>query len=318
MSNPKGMPRKPSSVQLQVITPTIAKNWLAKMGKNRTVRGRDVDRYAQDMLDGNWEINGCTIVLDFDGRVIDGQHRLLACIKAGVSFSSYVAKGLDPSVMHSIDVGPTRTQSDNLNLLGYKYPNALAAATRVLHQIAEAQPVQSKGYGWRCTKIMGSRTVLVDYIKAHPGLVTSINFCVGYQTHINGWFTMSVLAATHAYLSGVHDAEWADEFIESFATGAMLEKASPIYKVRERLRRDSTKVGFKATAKYRITCIIRAWNFFITDTPIRKFVPGSGNMDIPKVVGEGEKIALQYHARRSVAKSTAKAKRANTKRQSGK
>jgi hypothetical protein len=51
--------------------------------------------YAQDMIDGWWLLSGKTIILDETGAVLNGQHRLLACIKADRAFETWLVEGVD-------------------------------------------------------------------------------------------------------------------------------------------------------------------------------------------------------------------------------
>ena len=73
-------------VQQSTITPEYAKELLDYNKKNRSLSKATVDRYAEDMRKDNWQQNGEAIKIDWDGNLIDGQHRLAACVKSGVSF----------------------------------------------------------------------------------------------------------------------------------------------------------------------------------------------------------------------------------------
>ena len=42
--------------------------------------------YAEKMMDGQWVLNGKTIILDSTGAVLNGKYRLLACIEADSPF----------------------------------------------------------------------------------------------------------------------------------------------------------------------------------------------------------------------------------------
>ena len=50
--------------------------------KQRNRRRDTVTAYAEDMAAGRWKENGETIKFDSEGRLIDGQHRLAAVVKA--------------------------------------------------------------------------------------------------------------------------------------------------------------------------------------------------------------------------------------------
>jgi hypothetical protein len=121
---------EPASVSLHEITPSVAADWIARNTRNRPVRQSIVARYAADMQAGRWRLNGETLVMSNMGTIIDGQHRLLACIKAGVAFRSFVASGVDEESFVTMDSGINRKFSDVVNLLGYPDASRTAAVTR--------------------------------------------------------------------------------------------------------------------------------------------------------------------------------------------
>lgn len=80
----------PLDIQLVTITPGMAEEMLKRNIANRKVNQANVNRIAADMATGNYRINGETIKISSNGEILDGQHRLLACIKSGVPFKSYI------------------------------------------------------------------------------------------------------------------------------------------------------------------------------------------------------------------------------------
>ena len=64
------------------IYPEDAERLYGKSKGNRTINRSRVTEYANLMASGKWELNGESIILDENGDVSDGHHRLLACIKA--------------------------------------------------------------------------------------------------------------------------------------------------------------------------------------------------------------------------------------------
>lgn len=81
------------------VTPEQARAWLGNNGHHRDVKPKTVAKYAARMSARTWLLNGKTIVLDRNGRLIGGQHRLHACVKSGVPFRTLVVWGVDPDVL---------------------------------------------------------------------------------------------------------------------------------------------------------------------------------------------------------------------------
>ena len=80
--------------KVENIGPDGAKKFLDRMIYNRNVSPSRVTAYAVDMRSGSWDLNGQAIVLDENGLLLDGQHRLLAIIESGVTLPMLVVRGM--------------------------------------------------------------------------------------------------------------------------------------------------------------------------------------------------------------------------------
>jgi len=100
-----------------LVTPPMAKYWIEHYNThNRNVSWSTVDKYARDMKDGKWELTNQGIGFDCNNVLVDGQQRLLACIKANVPFLTFVCRNLDPQSQQVVDGGRLRKVSDQLFL----------------------------------------------------------------------------------------------------------------------------------------------------------------------------------------------------------
>lgn len=95
-------------------TPTKAKEALKKMAPNRRVRSSLVARFASDMKAGRWRLTHQGIAFNGKGKLIDGQHRLVAVIESGMSVEMQVSYGCKPDSLRWIDLGGTRAVADQL------------------------------------------------------------------------------------------------------------------------------------------------------------------------------------------------------------
>lgn len=130
------IPGTSEDVQVTVmdVTPELAEEWLKKNTQNRSVREDRVDRYAEQMKDGEWLVSPDAISFDYNGRLINGQHRLKAIkqLDKGTEVQCLVAFGLQPAAFKIADVGVKRTGGDVLRIEGFKNPEELAATCRLL------------------------------------------------------------------------------------------------------------------------------------------------------------------------------------------
>lgn len=126
----------PSST-IETITPDEARKYLDSNTHNRAPISKAIDEYARAMREGQWSLNGQSIVFDADGVLIDGQNRLMACVMSGVPFQTWVVRGVaDARAFVTTDVGRSRNARD---MLTYRHNDMrpvtakrVAAAARVV------------------------------------------------------------------------------------------------------------------------------------------------------------------------------------------
>ncbi len=119
---------------VETITPETALDWLTANVKNRTVKNSKVARYASDMAKGLWQLNGEPIKFDQDGRLLDGQHRLMAVVESEVTVQSLVVRGLPTESQLTMDQGTARGAGDQAYLAGaiQKNTERVSSAIRCL------------------------------------------------------------------------------------------------------------------------------------------------------------------------------------------
>lgn len=108
----------PVTVGIELITPQDAANMLKKNGSNRSISNHTLKRYTADMANGNWELNGETIVFYENGELKDGQHRLTSIVNSGTSQYMIVVRGI-PKDIYIHDRGRGRSTSDIMDIAGY-------------------------------------------------------------------------------------------------------------------------------------------------------------------------------------------------------
>jgi hypothetical protein len=104
----------------ETITPERAASLLqgSELLKTATIDPKTVRQYASAMKAGGWIENGLPIILDEEGRLVDGHHRLQACIQADVPFTTMVASGVRADTLHTIDQHRRRTFAGVLEARG--------------------------------------------------------------------------------------------------------------------------------------------------------------------------------------------------------
>lgn len=90
------------------VGPLLAKEMLSKLHpRQRRPSSNEVDRFAVDMLNGSWTINGQAILIGNDGLLYDGQHRLRAVVQSGMTVPMLITRG--DFDFTTIDLGRVRS-----------------------------------------------------------------------------------------------------------------------------------------------------------------------------------------------------------------
>lgn len=119
------------SVEWLHITPELAQEMLNTSPGNRSIRKSWVQTIAREMTHGRWEPGASVLIVDDTGALIEGHHRLTACVAEQVSFSTLVVRGVKRKVRDVVDTGIARKARDILKFANYENSDGLAATIRV-------------------------------------------------------------------------------------------------------------------------------------------------------------------------------------------
>jgi hypothetical protein len=114
------------------ITPQAAENLLRRNrpGANRKVGFSVVQYYARQMRNGDWKETGQGLIFDEHGVLMDGQHRLWACLYSGVPFTTFVLTGVKaiPRLFAYLDNSKPRNPATALQTAGFNGVSPTIAA----------------------------------------------------------------------------------------------------------------------------------------------------------------------------------------------
>lgn len=246
-----------TDVKEMTVTPAKAANYIKRheavlkadpTKHNRKLKKRAIERYADDMKEGRWLFNGETIKIGGDGRIVDGQHRLYACIKADTGFRTLVVEGVQDESFKTIDTGVPRTGGDLLGIEGHKNTRVLASALSNLWRWERGNDREFVDWS-----LSPSKSVLFEVLERHPDIEP---FCG--KAHVVAKLMSVGLAAACWYLFSKKDPVLADLFFSSLATGLSLNQDDPVYTLREKLIRDRGQLTHMLAAQ-QADFVIRAW-----------------------------------------------------------
>lgn len=262
--------------QYEYISPEIAAEMLKKNIKNNRpfASGTTWKKYAEYMKAGLWDdYNGETIKVTSDGHIIDGQNRLMAIIKSGVTRRFLVVRGVKEESMVNIDMGKPRTAGNQLHFAGI--PNSTTAAAAVQTYFNLKNGIY---YALACVATKGSGrggggiayNAGSPQRRLHPEEIIEI-----YNSNPTKWAffishfrvkcvaieTTSNIAALWAFLSDINEGD-AFNFFSGLVSGSDLAEGSPILALRNRLILAKNSRAYYLTPGERYFAYVTAWNAY--------------------------------------------------------
>lgn len=252
----------------ELITPELAKMYLAKNTLNRQVKMPVVIRYAEDMRNNRWkEKTGETIKIALDGTTLDGQHRLLAVIKSGIAITFTVAYNMDSNVFDVIDTGSVRTARDVFKISDINNKNNLPGVIGkynllINKKISRAQKNHN----------LTNAQLLDEYY-------TNILFWDEILKKTMSWYVAfgkvlapSTIGGFYAYFYSIDNSSAAN-FMEQLCTGLDVRN-NTIAVLRQKLIQDRLALR-KMPTDMKDAFIIKTWNNFRLNTTakILKYSP---------------------------------------------
>ena len=238
-------------IQIETITPEAASTLLDQaegVFQNRSLRRRLLDKLVRDIQSGAWVLNGESIKLDRSGVLVDGQHRLHACVQANRPIDTLVVRGVPKEAHRTIDHGATRSFSDTLKMEGHKYAVGLAAGCGVIWRVENGRMTSP------------SDTELLAVARAHPGLadwVPKLNNEVVLRRLSGG---VSVVTGLFTLFSEI-DEDLAQKLFLKVARGLGFEnETDPAYCLRKVLEKTQARRGGRTPREVIAAWYIKTWN----------------------------------------------------------
>lgn len=153
---------------MTLITPELATKLLERNTHNRTPRSKKIEQFARDMKRGHWDPDASDLKFDREGRLLDGQNRLMACEQSGTAFATLVRTGLFPETQSKVDTGTARTAADALKMAGIQYGPALASAVALRMRHSDRILNHDRKRGFEARPFVPTHDEILGYLSDHP------------------------------------------------------------------------------------------------------------------------------------------------------
>lgn len=264
------------SLENMLVTPEIAKGFLATNSENRRISDVLLGRYVNEMKNGRWvENTGEAIKISKTGKLLDGQHRLMAIIKANNPIWLNVIYNLEDAIFDVIDTGKSRNASDCFKIAGIKNGNSIPSIILFFNTL-------EKGYKNKAQKSNAAtnRELLEQYEMAPE-------YWQGIFRQTSVWYNAFSKIITTSFIGGFYchfeklNPAKAFEFMEQLTTGAHAHHI--IIQLRKKLIQDKISPR-KMPVSLKTALIIKAWNHYVTNSDIRMLKFDSIRDEFPTAV----------------------------------
>lgn len=252
--------------KIKVITPAYAQELLERTKAagilNRKASPRTVEIYANEMRSNRWKLNSESIKLDENGFILDGQHRLMACVQSGCSFQTVVNTDVPRDTFDTIDCGRVRTGTQVLQMSGVQYHTVITGIINGMNEFRNYGHLALKERRLTPSAVLEEyNTRPADYDEAARVAMKCIT-----ESHAMTPKTVGTLYFALVHDNGVSKAK-AEQFftqINSFDTAE-----NPVI---EKMRRwNLANKDKRISEKLRVAYVIRSWNAFVSGTKAPRF-----------------------------------------------
>ena len=247
--------------QVKTLSPGDAEQLLELNTHNRRLRPSHVQWLARQMRSGDWKLNGESIKIgrtpDGTDVLLDGQHRLEACVTAGVPFTTLLVTGLPVDTQDTVDRGSTRTLADALTLDGYTNASALAAlASAMLYTESHGLPEL-----WQYRANSLNPMEIRRFIDRTEGIRDLVMWGDSLKRKTRGMRLQMPICGTLRYYTDRLDEQASETFWKGLTDGVGLEEGSPILAARNLLVAMSGDAITTRERRFAQQCIIsQAWD----------------------------------------------------------
>lgn len=247
-----GDPVLRTKAQTYIVDSECAAALLAASHVNRKLREGHLQKYMKQMQEGRFVWNGEPLIFDQGGRLLNGQHRLTAIVRTGVSCEMSISGGVSVEQFATMDTGAVRGGTDVLSIGGFNYrPNTLAASIRIVLFL--------EGGG---TSRSFHAVTNNDMLNAGERLWPEIEpWTLDLRDFNQSMLPLSMAWALGVILTRSANQTLVSDFLQAISKGDGLVAGDPRLTLRERLIRDAkTKYFSGEVGKLRrLHMVARAW-----------------------------------------------------------
>jgi len=224
-----------------------------------------VRELKRSMEKGEWVLSGQPIIFGSNGKLLDGQHRLMALVASGVTCPFLIVTGILPEHAIHMDRGAKRTLSQWMAHKGYKNCTNLAACGKLALHYETGEWSKHVGNNVELTD-----NAIIEFVESYyEDLLSAVNLA----NHGGKIAPVSSLAAVLFIGAGKKDPtknETCVWFADKLNTGKLLGDQEAVWHLRERLLQGKVSPLKKLAPPIILQLLTAAWNKTVLGEPTKQ------------------------------------------------
>lgn len=258
------------------VTPELASEILKSNTRNRNLRETAVDKLSAVLRNGEWKFNGEAIQISKSGTLLNGQHRLTAVVRTGISIDTIIVFGMDESSQETMDFGSKRSVADILKFRGYKNVTNLVSLASSLALYRKTGSLTTAI--WK--NVPQTPAEIVKFVEDHPELAAEALEAVSIGQKLR--LSIKPVGLARAAMFDV-DSEDAAYFWRRIIDPVGLDFDSPFLAFRDwALNPSRVPSSTQNATKEQVAILIKAWNKFRQGEPCQRLYFRSGGSNPEK------------------------------------
>ena len=268
------------------ISPEEARLWLdTKNSRNRPVSENAVAKYTQQIKENRWLDNGQAIIFGESGQLLNGQHRLMAIVRANKTVPATITWGVSDKAFDTIDDANSRSLADVLHIKGESHSGLLSAGLRFLWIYTRGE-IERRDLR---RGVIATKQRLEETLEKNRKITASVKFYSTLKQRPGGLLIPAGMAIGLHYLFALVDENKSDDFFSLLQSGFDLCEGHPIALLRARLIAGQKEASSKLTQPAMYFYVVTTWNAFVKDQQLKRLMYNSEIVppeidDLPKKV----------------------------------
>jgi hypothetical protein len=247
------------------VDPGLAAHWLQNNVRNRPLADDTIIAYARDMRNGEWAETHQGLAFNDRDELIDGQHRLHAIIRAGVTVRMMVTfglkseiKGKEVTTMDAVDRGRPRSVADQLKIQhGLKDGSKIAMICASLACLCQSERTRRLSVG--------------QTLEIYRAFQPSISWVIQFAAKDPGLRAKGVAAACAFAIAAAPKLK---DACHRLYTGESLSPGSPLHQLREFLVSDDAKLLNRGSDRALADLVLEAIHLHIAGVTVPRLELG--------------------------------------------